>query len=157
MTVRSLVPKAALAVAVVAAAGAFSAPAVRAALAPGDTTLATTKVSQVVTPTPKAPRFVDLTFMPEQGKTYTVTVNVPVAGEYQVNYFVNYPNTSGLMRTFVDGKKLADVVSPAVPGTYGTIAKSECIQLTAGQHTFRLTGVKFPTGIGAQAYLASVN
>jgi hypothetical protein len=79
-----------------------------------------------------------------QGETNKATVNVPTAGRYVVQYQVSAPETDALLGTVVDGKKITDLAVPAAPGTYATFGETVSFQLTAGKHTFAMTGLKIP-------------
>jgi hypothetical protein len=155
MKIRSMAPKVALAAAAAATVMAGSALPAGAVVAPAGPSVSSANAAELAV----APERISLmkgVDLLDQGETNEVTVTVPAAGEYRVSYFVSYPDTAGLLRTVVDGKKLADTVSRAAPGTYGVYAESVCFELTAGKHSFRMTGVKIPSSIGASAYLVAV-
>lgn len=72
-----------------------------------------------------------------------ITVQEP--GTYVVRYFVSYPETTGRLRTTVDGKRLRDTVSPAVPDAFGVFVDTKPFELTAGTHQFVLRGLDLPS------------
>jgi hypothetical protein len=160
MTVRSLAPRVALASAAAVAAVTFSSPVAVAAPAPpeapcdcsvgwaGGTDLAGGADLMAV-----ARSTTRLGHLSDEGRPYTFTVNVARAGTYRVSYFVSYPDVPGRLRTVVDGRRLPDTVSPVRAGTFGVNAATKPFALTAGKHTFRLTGVSFPSTLGAMADL----
>jgi hypothetical protein len=149
MIARSMAAKMAIAATTVAAVAALPAEALAAAAEPTVSSANAAELAALPEPISLVKDF-DLL---DQGETNRITVNVPTAGKYVVSYFVSYPDTAGLLRTVVDGKKLPNTVSPADPGTFGVVADSTPFALTAGKHTFRMTGVKVPSGIGVNVYL----
>ncbi len=154
MKIRSMAPRVALAAAAAATVMAGSALPAGAVMAPAGPSVSSANAAELAVVPGPISLMKDFDLL-NQGETNEVTVTVPTAGEYLVSYFVSYPDTAGLLRTVVDGKTLADTVSRAVPGTYGVYAKSVCFELTAGKHTFRMTGVKLPSSLGASAYLVA--
>ncbi len=101
-----------------------------------------------------APTRLDLGMVTPQARVIQKVVDVP-AGFYEVSWQMSYPEVEGKVRTNVDGQQLADLVTPAKPGTFGVSAETECVYLTAGQHTIIIEGTSLPS-IGAIASLVQV-
>jgi hypothetical protein len=155
MIARSIAPTVVLAAVAAATALTASAPTAGAALAPEAASVSSANAVESAA----AYTYISLTRFDRinQDETRTVTVNVPVAGTYAVQYGVTRPETAGLLRTVVGGKQLADTAAAAAPGTFVAIVQTESFQLAAGSNTFEMTGVKVPSDAGVGAALVAAN
>jgi hypothetical protein len=95
-----------------------------------------------------APEVIELGVFDNDART-TFEVDVPIGGEYQLSYFLSYPDRPAQIGTTVDGVDLADLTTPAKPGTYGVIATTGCFELSPGRHviTVQATALSFPIGL----------
>jgi hypothetical protein len=88
------------------------------------------------------------TLTPSQKVVQTV-VDVPSDGWYEVNYMVGYPNSEGLVKTWIGDWQLPDLVTPIAKSdlggsSFGTNVKSQCVFLYAGQHAITSQAVRLP-------------
>jgi hypothetical protein len=76
-------------------------------------------------------------------------VAVPSDGWYEVDYQVNYPDSEGLVKTWINNWQLADLVTPIEKSSLGgsvfaTNVQTQCVYLYAGQYTITAQGVRLP-------------
>jgi hypothetical protein len=153
MTVRSMAPRVGLAAAAAAVVVSLSAPGAGATVAPAAPAAPSTSSANAVELVTPPVWLTDVRNPLDPGETQTIVVDVPTAGTYYASYLVSSPKTASLIRTVVDGTQLPDAAGPAAPGQFGVIVTTESFDLTAGKHTFDLTGVKIPTGGSASGTL----
>jgi hypothetical protein len=87
-------------------------------------------------------------------------VNVPSDGWYQVDYQVGYPDSRGLVRTWINNWKMRNLVTPIEKSSLGgsvfaTNVRTQYVYLYAGRYTITAQGVRLPAS--ALVKLVEVN
>lgn len=90
----------------------------------------------------------------DEGATSRVTVAIEEPGTYAVRYQVDYPETPGRVRTFLEGARLRpDTRSPARPDRFAVFVCGTPVELEAGSHRLGYRGIELPSPIGGYATL----
>ncbi len=83
----------------------------------------------------------------------TYSVDVKVEARYVVSFQVNYPETSSVLSSSVDGRTLPDVVSPVRNGAFAVFAYTRSFKLEPGRHSIAVQASSLPSQVGIFATL----
>jgi hypothetical protein len=83
----------------------------------------------------------------------TYNIDVKVNTSYVIRFQVNYPETSSVLSSSVDGTALPDVVSPIKSGAFAAFAYTRSFKLAPGQHSVTVQASALPSGVGIYATL----
>jgi hypothetical protein len=83
----------------------------------------------------------------------TYSVDVKVKARYVISFQVNYPETSSVLSSSVDGRTLPDVVSPVRNGAFAVFAYTSSFKLEPGPHSITVRASSLPSQVGIYATL----